>query len=86
MATAKRRVVVVVNDATELGNDLVPDYMTSVRTVDFTAGRTVLRSACRCRVQPHVPELVAKAIAPDYALARTRLPWTGLQHRQAVSA
>ncbi|MFZ1173651.1 MAG: sorbosone dehydrogenase family protein, partial [Bradyrhizobium sp.] len=60
---------VVVNERDELGNDLVPDYMTSVKDGGFYGwpysyyGRHV-----DARIQPQRPELVAKAIAPDYAL------------------
>ena len=58
-----------VNERDELGNDLVPDYMTSVQDGGFYGwpysyyGQTV-----DVRVQPQKPELVAKAIKPDYAL------------------
>jgi glucose/arabinose dehydrogenase len=60
---------VVVNERDELGNDLVPDYMTSVKDGGFYGwpysyyGRHV-----DLRVEPQRPDLVAKAIAPDYAL------------------
>ncbi|MGQ5524995.1 PQQ-dependent sugar dehydrogenase [Chitinimonas sp. PSY-7] len=59
----------VVNERDEIGNDLVPDYMTSVRDGGFYGwpysywGQHVDE-----RVKPQRPELVAKAIAPDYAL------------------
>jgi len=59
----------VVNERDELGNDLVPDYLTSVKDGAFYGwpysyfGQNVDR-----RVQPPRPDLVAKAIAPDYAL------------------
>jgi len=58
-----------VNERDELGSDLVPDYMTSVRDGGFYGwpysyyGQNV-----DDRVKPPKPELVAKAIAPDYAL------------------
>jgi glucose/arabinose dehydrogenase len=60
---------VAVNERDELGNDLVPDYMTSVRDGGFYGwpysyfGQTVDQ-----RVQPQDPALVASAISPDYAL------------------
>ncbi len=60
---------VAVNERDELGNDLVPDYMTSVRDGGFYGwpysyyGQTV-----DARVKPRNPALVASAIAPDYAL------------------
>lgn len=59
----------VVNERDELGSDLVPDYLTSVRDGGFYGwpysyyGQTV-----DDRVEPPRPDLVAKAIKPDYAL------------------
>ncbi len=59
----------VANERDELGNDLVPDYLTSVREGAFYGwpysyyGRHV-----DTRVDPQDPAMVAKAIAPDYAL------------------
>ena len=59
----------VVNERDELGSDLVPDYMTSVKDGGFYGwpysyyGQHVDK-----RVQPQNPVLVAKAIVPDYAL------------------
>ena len=58
-----------VNERDELGNDLVPDYMTSVRDGGFYGwpwsyfGQTVDK-----RLDPPRPDMVAKAIKPDYAL------------------
>jgi glucose/arabinose dehydrogenase len=58
-----------VNERDEIGNDLVPDYMTSVRDGGFYGwpysyyGRHV-----DPRVKPQQPERVAAAIVPDYAL------------------
>ena len=58
-----------VNERDEIGNDLVPDYMTSVKDGGFYGwpysyyGQTV-----DSRVSPQRPDLVAKAIKPDYAL------------------
>jgi len=58
-----------VNERDEIGNDLVPDYMTSVKDGGFYGwpysyyGQTV-----DTRVKPQRPDLVAKAIKPDYAL------------------
>ena len=58
-----------VNERDELGNDLVPDYMTSVKDGGFYGwpysyfGQTVDK-----RVKPERPDLVAKALVPDYAL------------------
>ena len=59
----------VVNERDELGSDLVPDYLTSVRDGGFYGwpysyyGQHVDE-----RVQPQKPDLVAKATVPDYAL------------------
>ena len=59
----------VVNERDELGNDLVPDYLTSVKEGAFYGwpwsywGQNV-----DTRVQPPNPAMVAKAIAPDYGL------------------
>lgn len=59
----------VVNERDEIGSDLVPDYMTSVRDGGFYGwpysyfGQTVDE-----RVKPPRPDLVASALAPDYAL------------------
>ncbi len=58
-----------VNERDEIGSDLVPDYMTSVQDGGFYGwpysyyGQTVDE-----RVKPPRPDLVAKAIKPDYAL------------------
>ena len=59
----------VVNERDELGADLVPDYLTSVREGGFYGwpysywGQNV-----DARVRPQKPEKVASAITPDYAL------------------
>lgn len=60
---------VVVNERDELGNDLVPDYMTSVKDGAFYGWPySYFGQHVDVRVQPQRPDLVAKAIAPDYAL------------------
>jgi len=59
----------IVNERDEIGADLVPDYMTSVQESGFYGwpysyyGQNVDH-----RVLPQRPDLVAKAIKPDYAL------------------
>jgi len=59
----------VVNERDELGSDLVPDYLTVVREGAFYGwpysyyGQHVDE-----RVKPQRPDLVSKAIKPDYAL------------------
>ncbi len=58
-----------VNERDELGNDLVPDYMTSVQDGGFYGWPySYYGQVVDVRVQPQKPELVAKAIKPDYAL------------------
>jgi glucose/arabinose dehydrogenase len=59
----------VVNERDELGSDLVPDYLTSVREGAFYGWPYSYYGAhVDSRVQPQDPALVARAIAPDYAL------------------
>ena len=58
-----------VNERDELGNNLVPDYMTSVRDGAFYGWPySYFGQHVDTRVKPQRPDLVAKAIAPDYAL------------------
>ena len=58
-----------VNERDELGSDLVPDYMTSVREGGFYGWPySYFGAHVDSRVQPPRPDLVAKAIVPDYAL------------------
>ena len=69
MAFSGGKLWTVVNERDELGNDLVPDYLTSVTDGAFYGwpysyyGPNVDE-----RVQPPAPELVARAVKPDYAL------------------
>jgi glucose/arabinose dehydrogenase len=59
----------VVNERDELGNDLVPDYLTSVKPGAFYGWPWSYYGAhVDTRVKPARPDMVAKAIAPDYAL------------------
>lgn len=59
----------VANERDELGNDLVPDYLTSVVDNGFYGWPySYYGQHIDTRVQPQNPALVAKAIAPDYAL------------------
>lgn len=59
----------VVNERDELGSDLVPDYLTSVRNGAFYGWPySWYGSHVDSRVQPERPELVATALVPDYAL------------------
>jgi glucose/arabinose dehydrogenase len=58
-----------VNERDELGSDLVPDYITAVRDGAFYGWPYSYYGArIDTRVKPQRPDLVAKAIAPDYAL------------------
>jgi glucose/arabinose dehydrogenase len=60
---------VSVNERDELGNDLVPDYMTSVKDGAFYGWPySYYGQHVDTRVKPQQPDMVAKAIAPDYAL------------------
>jgi len=78
----RRALWVAVNERDELGSDLVPDYMTSVTEGGFYGwpysyfGRHV-----DPRVKPPRPDLVARALVPDYALgahtASLGLAWSG---------
>ena len=59
----------VVNERDELGSDLVPDYLTSVRDGAFYGWPwSYYGQHVDVRVEPPRPEMVAKAIKPDYAL------------------
>jgi glucose/arabinose dehydrogenase len=58
-----------VNERDALGSDLVPDFMTSVRDGDFYGWPfSYYGQHVDDRVTPQRPDLVARAIAPDYAL------------------
>ena len=60
---------VAVNERDEIGTDLVPDYMTSVKDGGFYGWPySYYGQHVDLRVEPQRPDLVAKAIAPDYAL------------------
>jgi glucose/arabinose dehydrogenase len=67
--TPDRTLWTVVNERDEIGSDLVPDYLTSVHDGAFYGwpysyyGQHVDE-----RVQPQRPDLVARAVVPDYAL------------------
>jgi glucose/arabinose dehydrogenase len=77
-----RSLWVAVNERDELGSDLVPDYITSVRDGGFYGwpysyyGRHV-----DYRVEPQQPALIERALVPDYALgphtASLGLTWSG---------
>ena len=59
----------VANERDEIGSDLVPDYLTSVREGGFYGWPySYYGTHVDARVQPQRPELVATALVPDYAL------------------
>ncbi|PSJ59178.1 sorbosone dehydrogenase [Mesorhizobium ephedrae] len=60
---------VAVNERDEIGSDLVPDYMTSVKDGGFYGWPySYFGQHVDERVEPPRPDLVAEAIKPDYAL------------------
>jgi glucose/arabinose dehydrogenase len=60
----------VVNERDEIGPDLVPDYLTSIREGGFYGWPySYWGTHVDARVHPQRPDLVAKAIKPDYGLS-----------------
>ena len=60
---------VAVNERDELGHNLVPDYITSVKDGAFYGWPwSYFGSTVDTRVKPERPDMVAKAIAPDFAV------------------
>ncbi|MGE8101219.1 PQQ-dependent sugar dehydrogenase [Pseudomonas fluorescens] len=58
-----------VNERDEIGSDLVPDYITSVKDGGFYGWPfSYYGQHIDARVTPQNPDLVARAIAPDYAV------------------
>lgn len=58
-----------VNERDKIGSDLVPDYMTSVQDGGFYGWPySYFGQHVDARVQPPRPDLVERAIVPDYAL------------------
>jgi len=69
------RLWAVINERDELGNDLVPDYMTAVQDGGFYGWPySYYGDHVDTRVEPQNPELVATAIVPDYALGSHTAP------------
>ncbi len=71
-----------VNERDELGSDLVPDYITSVRDGGFYGWPySYYGKHIDARVNPQRPDLVDRAIVPDFALgphtASLGLTWSG---------
>jgi glucose/arabinose dehydrogenase len=60
---------VAVNERDELGHNLVPDYITSVKDGAFYGWPwSYFGSTVDTRVKPERPDMVAMAIAPDFAV------------------
>ncbi|NVD41941.1 sorbosone dehydrogenase family protein [Ensifer sp. HO-A22] len=60
---------VAVNERDEIGSDLVPDYMTSVKDGGFYGWPySYFGKHIDTRVKPQRPDLVQNALVPDYAL------------------
>jgi glucose/arabinose dehydrogenase len=73
---------VAVNERDELGSDLVPDYITAVRSGAFYGWPySYYGKHLDLRVEPERPDLVDKAVVPDFALgshtASLGLAWSG---------
>jgi glucose/arabinose dehydrogenase len=65
-----RKLWAIVNERDEIGPDLVPDYLTSVQDGAFYGWPySYYGQHLDPRVMPQRPDLVAKAIVPDYALS-----------------
>lgn len=65
----------VVNERDEIGSDLVPDYLTSVKDGAFYGWPySYFGANVDARVQPPRPDLVARAVVPDYALGNHVAP------------
>jgi glucose/arabinose dehydrogenase len=79
---ARGQLWVAVNERDELGSDLVPDYMTSVRDGGFYGWPfSYYGKHLDLRPKPERPDLVERAIVPDFALgphtASLGLTWSG---------
>ncbi|MES2859587.1 MAG: sorbosone dehydrogenase family protein [Pseudomonadota bacterium] len=75
----------VVNERDELGNNLVPDYLTQVRPGAFYGWPySYYGQHIDPRIDPPRPDLVATAVVPDYALGNHVAP-LGLAFAQGAS-
>jgi glucose/arabinose dehydrogenase len=75
----------IVNERDEIGPNLVPDYLTSVREGGFYGWPySYFGQHVDVRVQPQRPDLVATAVPPDYALSSHVAP-LGMAFSQASS-
>mgnify|MGYP000081792260 FL=1 len=82
---------VAVNERDEIGGDLVPDYMTALREGAFFGWPySYFGQHLDARVKPQRPDLVARAVVPDYALgahtASLGLAWSGVNALPATYA
>ncbi|MBC7756009.1 MAG: sorbosone dehydrogenase family protein [Bdellovibrio sp.] len=69
MAWRGNTLFTVVNERDEIGSDLVPDYLTSVKEGAFYGWPySYYGQHVDARVTPQKPQLVASAVPPDYAL------------------
>lgn len=76
----------VVNERDELGSDLVPDYLTSVRDGAFYGWPySYFGQNVDTRVKPPAIDLVARAVVPDYALGAHVAP-LGLAYSSGPAA
>jgi glucose/arabinose dehydrogenase len=74
-----------VNERDEIGSDLVPDYITSVKDGAFYGWPfSYYGQHVDVRVEPQNPDMVAKAIAPDYAVG-PHTAGTDVRRRQPVA-
>jgi glucose/arabinose dehydrogenase len=86
-----RQLFALVNERDEIGPDLVPDYLTSIRQGGFYGWPySYWGSHVDLRVHPQRPDLVAQAIKPDYGLSSHVAPLSLLfsegQHLSPVFA
>ena len=85
MAWAGGKLWTVVNERDEIGDDLVPDYLTSVTDGAFYGWPYSYYGAnVDVRVKPQAPVLVAKAVKPDYSLGSHVAP-LGLAHSEGAA-
>jgi glucose/arabinose dehydrogenase len=79
------RLFAVVNERDEIGPDLVPDYLTSIREGGFYGWPySYWGQHVDVRVHPQKPDMVAKAIKPDYGLS-SHVATLGLAFSQGES-
>jgi glucose/arabinose dehydrogenase len=86
-----KQLFAVVNERDEIGPDLVPDYLSSIREGGFYGWPySYWGSHVDVRVHPQRPDLVAQAIKPDYGLSSHAAPlgllFSGGQHLSPVFA